>query len=120
MTRAVRLAKKGMRTGLIALLTVCPLLWEASRPCKAAAPEEPDFVVAAMCVEPKRWDKAHNFALLERYARDAAKRGASLVVTCKGFLDGYKSNPKFMPDFYERRSPGIYHELLELQAPATK
>jgi len=56
---------------------------------------DPSFVVAAMRVEPKQWDKQHNFALLERYARDAARRGATLVVTCEGFLDGYISNPKY-------------------------
>ncbi len=63
----------------------------------AAPPEEPDFVVAAMRVKPKAWDKAHNFALLERYAKEASRQGASLLVTCEGFLDGYTSNPTFAP-----------------------
>jgi predicted amidohydrolase len=56
-----------------------------------------------MRVEPTRWEKAHNFAMLERYAREAATRGASLVVTCEGFLDGYTANPKFTPDLTRQR-----------------
>ena len=63
--------------------------------CSHADPAaEPRFLVAAMRVQPKQWDKEHNFALLERYARAAVKQGAALVVTCEGFLDGYTSNPK--------------------------
>ncbi len=65
---------------------------------QAAAAAEPDFVVAAMRVQPKPWDKAHNFALLEHYAKEAVAQKASLVVTCEGFLDGYTSNPHFVPD----------------------
>jgi predicted amidohydrolase len=64
----------------------------------AAQPDEPDFIVAAMRVEPKAWDKEHNFALLDRYARQAAAQGASLVATCEGFMDGYTANPKTRPD----------------------
>jgi predicted amidohydrolase len=64
---------------------------------------EPDFVVAAMRVQPKPWDKAHNFALLERYAKEAAEQGATLIVTCEGFLDGYTSNPKHAPGVTRER-----------------
>ncbi len=70
---------------------------------RAAPPGEPDFVVAAMRVQPKQWDKAHNFELLEHYAKDAVAQKASLVVTCEGFLDGYTSNPKFTPDLTRER-----------------
>jgi predicted amidohydrolase len=64
---------------------------------QAAEPAEddvPNFLVAGMRVLPKRWDKAHNFELLKKYACDAASKGAKLVVTCEGFLDGYTSNLK--------------------------
>ena len=72
-------------------------------PLRGADVEPTSFLVAGMRVEPKRWDKAHNFALLERYARQAAQRGAQLLVTCEGFLDGYTGNPKFTPDLtFER------------------
>jgi len=56
--------------------------------------EVPSFLVAGMRVLPKRWDKAHNFELLKKYASDAASQGAKLVVTCEGYLDGYTSNRK--------------------------
>jgi predicted amidohydrolase len=74
-----------------------------SAPASGEPPAEPDFVVAAMCVAPKVWDKEHNFALLERYAHDAKNEGASLVVACEGFLDGYTSNPKFTPNLTRER-----------------
>jgi predicted amidohydrolase len=64
---------------------------------RAENPKPPNFIVAAMRVEPKQWDKAHNFALLKRYAHEAAAEGAAMIVTCEGFLDGYTSNPKFTP-----------------------
>jgi len=64
----------------------------------AVAQSENNFLVAAMRVQPERWDKAHNFGLLEKYASQAAKKGASLVVTCEGFLDGYTSNAKLVPE----------------------
>lgn len=70
---------------------------------KAETPAEPNFVVAAMRVEPKQWDKAHNFGLLERYAKEAANQGATLVVTCEGFLDGYTSNPSYAPGVTRQR-----------------
>lgn len=38
---------------------------------------------------PRAWDVAYNAAMLERYARSAAARGAELLVTCECFLDGY-------------------------------
>jgi predicted amidohydrolase len=70
---------------------------------EAESPAEPNFIVAAMRVQPTPWDKAHNFALLDRYARNAANQGATLVVTCEGFLDGYTSNPKHAPDVNRER-----------------
>jgi (R)-amidase len=73
----------------------------------AEHPSKNSFLVAAMRVEPKPWDKEHNLALLERYARDAAKGGASLVVTCEGFMDGYTSNPKTRPDTTRERYRAI-------------
>ena len=61
------------------------------------------FVVAAMRVEPRPWDKAHNFKLLVEHAREAARRGAQLVVTCEGFLDGYTANPNYAPGLTRER-----------------
>jgi predicted amidohydrolase len=49
----------------------------------------PGLQVAGLQVTPRVWDKAGNFAKLERYARKAAFDGAQLVVTPEGFLEGY-------------------------------
>ncbi len=63
----------------------------------------PKIKVAGMCVQPKQWDKAHNFSLLDRYAQQAAREGAQLLVTCEGFLDGYTGNPKYALDLTRER-----------------
>jgi predicted amidohydrolase len=79
------------------VVVVMGLIAAAAAMSRAAEPTERGFIVAAMRVQPKRWDKGHNFALLERFATEAAENDAKLVVTCEGFLDGYTSNPKFTP-----------------------
>ena len=55
----------------------------------AAPPTPGDFIVAALCVMPKRWEKDENLARLDQWARVAAARGAHLVITPECFLDGY-------------------------------
>jgi len=85
-----------MFTKLTATLSLCLCVLTITAPPRADA-AEPSFIVAAMRVEPKTWDKEHNFALLERYAHAAAEEGTKLLVTCEGFLDGYTSHPKFAP-----------------------
>jgi predicted amidohydrolase len=52
------------------------------------------FTVAALRVVPERWDKEANFRKLEFYAREAAARGARVVITPEGFLDGYVGNDR--------------------------
>lgn len=47
------------------------------------------FVVAAMCVMPKRGDKEANLASIEQWAQIAASRGARVVITPEAFIDGY-------------------------------
>jgi predicted amidohydrolase len=84
-----------LKTSTIAAIAVVLVALTGSS--SAEPPAEPDFVVAAMRIEPKTWDKEHNFGLLERYAREAKERGARLVATCEGFMDGYTANPKTTP-----------------------
>lgn len=72
------------------LLPVFALL--LASPAVAAAPVE--FVVAGLRVVPDRWDKESNFRKLDRYAREAAARGAQVVITPEGFLDGYVGNDR--------------------------
>lgn len=55
------------------------------------------LVVAGLRVMPERWDKAANIATLEKYARQAAARGAELVLAPEGFLEGYVANVKANP-----------------------
>jgi predicted amidohydrolase len=50
------------------------------------------FNIAGLRLMPQRWDKQSNFAKMERYAREAAARGANLVITPEGFLEGYVGN----------------------------
>ena len=92
-----------MRSYSLTVLVSCFVASLLALVVEADSPAEPDFVVAAMRVQPKAWDKAHNFALLERYAKEAADKGAKLVVTCEGFMDGYTSNPKSTPDTTRER-----------------
>ena len=53
--------------------------------------EFPSFVVAGMRVMPKRWDKKHNFGLIERYARRTGRdlsRGGSQDRVPSGLQEG--------------------------------
>src|SRR5262249_30594427 len=50
------------------------------------------FTIAGLRVTPERWNKQANLAKIERYAREAAARGANIVVTPEGFLEGYVGN----------------------------
>ncbi len=50
------------------------------------------FTIAGLRVTPERWNKQANLAKIERYAREAAARGANVVVTPEGFLEGYVAN----------------------------
>ena len=52
----------------------------------------PEFVVAGLRVMPDRWDKSANLAKLDRYVRQAAAAGATVVILPEGFLDGYVGN----------------------------
>jgi predicted amidohydrolase len=60
--------------------------------CAAAAP--PQFTIAALQVVPDRWDKESNLRKLDKFAREAAGKGAQVVVTPEGFLDGYVGNDR--------------------------
>jgi predicted amidohydrolase len=70
--------------------------------------DETSFVLAALSLTPEPWDKQANFAKLERYARDAAARGADVIVAPEGFLEGYVGN--------ENRTPGLSRERYAAEA----
>src|SRR5262245_6813481 len=54
--------------------------------------EHPEFIVAGLRVMPERWNKEANFRKLDQYARQAVAKGAKVVITPEGFLDGYVAN----------------------------
>jgi predicted amidohydrolase len=74
------------------------------------------FRIAGLSMTPTPWDKAENFARLERLARDAAARGANLIATPEGFLEGYvgniKHSPGLTPDRYSKAGEEIGGPLL--------
>jgi len=59
--------------------------------------------MAAVSVTPTEWDKEANYAALERFAREAVARGAKLVVTPEGFLEGYVGNENKNPEVTRER-----------------
>jgi predicted amidohydrolase len=59
-----------------------------------ALAEAPQFVVAGLRVVPDRWDKESNLRKLDKFVREAAAKGANVVVTPEGFLDGYVGNDR--------------------------
>jgi predicted amidohydrolase len=69
------------------------LLWF----CFAAAGSDASLTVAGIRVMPERWDKRANLATLERWAREAAGKGAELIVAPEGFLEGYVGNSASNP-----------------------
>ena len=69
----------------------------------AAGGLERSFTFAALSVTPQEWDKEANARTLERYAREAAAKGAKLIATPEGFLDGYVGNEKKNPEATRER-----------------
>src|SRR5262245_3541768 len=63
---------------------------------------EISFQFAGLTLTPEPWNKEANFAKLAKFAREAAARGARVVVAPEGFLEGYVGN--------EHRSPGLTRE----------
>ncbi len=78
----------------------------------AAEPRMPDrFLMAAISVEPEAWDKAANYEKLERYTREAAAKGARLIVTPEGFLEGYVGNENKNPEVTAERYAAVAEPL---------
>ena len=72
---------------------------------------EISFTIAGLKVVPERWDKQANLAKIERYAREAAAQGASLVVTPEGFLEGYVGNIKREKDLTREKYSSVGERL---------
>ena len=65
------------------------------------------FKVATLKVMPVSGDKAANYAVFEKLAREAAAQGADLVVTPECYLDGYLGNPKFASGMTREKLPSV-------------
>jgi predicted amidohydrolase len=69
--------------------------------------------VGAIKAVPMKWSKPRNWSTLERLAREAARRGARIVVTPECFLDGYviheeDCSPERLKRMAERGERGAY------------
>ena len=75
--------------------------------CLTAVAGDVSFTVAGIRVMPERWDKQANLAKLERWTREAAQKGASLVVAPEGFLEGYVGNQASNPGLTREKYFGV-------------
>ena len=64
---------------------------------------ENTLTVAGISVTPDPWDKQANLGRIEKYARLAAQRGAQLVITPEGFLEGYVANENKNQDLTRKK-----------------
>src|SRR4051812_14155756 len=80
---------------VIAAICAVPLLIALSA---GALARDVTFTVASLKVMPLLAEKEKNFATFVHLAREAAAKGADLIVTPEGFLDGYAGGgPKQHP-----------------------
>lgn len=86
----------------VALAMILTVLTIEHAPAQAIPAKEDGFVVAALSLTPSAWDKESNFQKLASYARQAAARGAQVIVAPEGYLEGYVGN--------EHRTPGLTRE----------
>lgn len=68
---------------------------------------ENTLTVAGISVTPDPWDKQANLGQIEKYARLAAGRGAQLVITPEGFLEGYVANENKNQDLTRKKYEAI-------------
>ena len=68
---------------------------------------ENTLTVAGISVTPDPWDKQANLGRIEKYARLAAQRGAQLVITPEGFLEGYVANENKNQDLTRKKYEAI-------------
>ncbi|MFN7934341.1 MAG: carbon-nitrogen hydrolase family protein [Bryobacteraceae bacterium] len=76
-----------------------------------SAGEPTSFTMAGIRVIPDAWDKAANLKRIEKYTREAVAKGAQVVVTPEGFLEGYVANNKRQPDITRERLAAVGERL---------
>src|SRR5262249_36969999 len=82
-----------------------------SGPDPALPMDWPSFKLAGLSLMAEPWNKAANYAKLEHYAREAAARGAQVIVAPEGYLEGYVGNDNRTPDLTRERYLGVGEEL---------
>ena len=92
-----------MRPALLLWVIASAALVPVSLPAEEKPTLPKRFVLGAISVTPKVWDKEANLAKLDHWAREAASRGARLIVTPEGFLEGYVGNERKNPEATRER-----------------
>ncbi len=80
-------------TVLLVLSLAVP--WHSARGNEERTPSEDKsnlLRVASLSIFPEKWNKAGNHDKIEQMVREAARRGAKLVITPEGVLEGYVVN----------------------------
>ena len=95
--------------------TLIALALISAGPCPAA---DARFVFAGLNITPEPWNKQANLAKLERYVREAVSRGANVVATPEGFLEGYVGNANKTPGLDREKYLAAGEEIGTLQRKA--
>lgn len=75
------------------------------------AGEPTSFTLAGIRVLPDAWDKQANLKRIEKYTREAVAKGAQVVVTPEGFLEGYVANNKRIPEITPEKLAAVGERL---------
>lgn len=97
-----------MQRLLINLLVTILLAW-LTPACAWAG--EASFVFAGLSLTPEPFDKTANLAKLERYARQAAAKGANVIATPEGYLEGYVGHKKYARNLTREKYVAVGEEL---------
>jgi predicted amidohydrolase len=86
------------------LTTFC---WLGLALAMASATARPAVTVASLKLIPLPNDKPANYAKFERATREAAAKGASIIVTSECYLDGYLGHRKMHPEMTQAKLAAI-------------
>jgi len=77
---------------VIILSIIAALSLQTSNACGMPAGQEGEVKIASLSFVPVKWDKEKNLSTMDKMAREAAAKGAKIIVTSEGALDGYLIN----------------------------
>jgi predicted amidohydrolase len=104
-----------MERYLITLITIVTILFPTTVFAKKGKKMAKSIQVASLSIVPEKWDKSMNIRKTEMMVRDAAKAGATIIVTPEGVIDGYVINEIIREKDKERKQELIsdFNELAE-------